>query len=107
MRWRTTATDPAAWAWPMAIAVAFAPVVYPWYLLYITPFLFTAACLPLTVWTFSSLSVYIVWYLARHGWRWMPPPPIMALEYGVVVLAAIYVFVLQRRAAAPEPIAHR
>ncbi len=31
-RWRLPVTDPAAWAWPMAAAIAFAPVIYPWYL---------------------------------------------------------------------------
>ena len=36
-----TPDDPAAWAWPMAVSLAAAPVVYPWYLLYFTPFLFT------------------------------------------------------------------
>ena len=40
-RWRCDASDPAAWAWPMAIALACAPVIYPWYLLYLTPFLWT------------------------------------------------------------------
>ena len=30
-RWARPVTDTAAWAWPMAIALACAPVVYPWY----------------------------------------------------------------------------
>ncbi len=38
-RWRLEASDPAGWAWPMAVALACAPVVYPWYLLSFTPFL--------------------------------------------------------------------
>ena len=32
-RWRLDQNDPAAWAWPMAVALVAAPVVYPWYLL--------------------------------------------------------------------------
>ena len=50
-RWKLPMDSPAAWAWPMAVAVACAPVIYPWYLLYFTPFLVSAATLPLTVWT--------------------------------------------------------
>ena len=62
--------DPAAWAWPMAVSLAAAPVIYPWYLLYFTPFLFTRATLPLIVWTYSVLPVYVVWHLSRQGHRW-------------------------------------
>src|SRR4029453_5772265 len=68
-RWRLRATDPEAWAWPMALSLACAPVVYPWYLLYLTPFLFVRATLPLTVWAFTSFSTYIVWYQVRQGGR--------------------------------------
>src|SRR6185312_4519434 len=46
MRQRWPADEPAAWAWPMAVALVGAPVVYPWYLLYFTPFLFTRRALP-------------------------------------------------------------
>ena len=52
-RWKLPMDSPAAWAWPMAVAVACAPVIYPWYLLYFTPFLVSAATLPLTVWTYT------------------------------------------------------
>src|SRR4029453_4753696 len=72
-RWRLEPTDPAAWAWPMATAVTFAPVIYPWYLLSVTPFLFTVATIPLLAWTISALSVYEVWDLSRHGGRRRPP----------------------------------
>ena len=53
----------------MALALACAPVIYPWYLLYFTPFLFTRATLPLTVWTFTAIPIYLVWECARwvHG----------------------------------------
>jgi alpha-1,6-mannosyltransferase len=91
-RRRTSESDPAAWAWPMALALLCAPVVYPWYLLYLTPFLFTAATLPIMVWTFSVLSVYIVWDLAREGSRWVVPWPVMVLEYGLFVAATIGLF---------------
>ena len=86
-RWRLAAEDPAAWAWPMAVALLGAPVIYPWYLLYLTPFLFTAATLPLTVWSLSVVPVYLVWHLARLGGRWAVPPPILWLEYGALAAA--------------------
>ena len=90
-RLRSSAADPAAWAWPMAIAIACAPVVYPWYLLYLTPFLFTAATLPLTVWAVSVLPVYEVWRQSRLGGRWRPPVWVMAVEYGSVIAATMLV----------------
>ena len=54
-------SDPAGWAWPMAVALACAPVMYPWYLLSFTPFLFTRATWPLVVWTYTVIPVYVVW----------------------------------------------
>ena len=96
-RWRLEPTDPAAWAWPMATAVAFAPVIYPWYLLSVTPFIFTVATLPLSAWTISALSVYEVWDLSRHGGRWITPASVMLFEFGVLVAAAAIVFWRQRR----------
>ena len=85
-RARTSADDPAAWAWPMAVSLAAAPVVYPWYLLYLTPFLLTRATLPLIAWTYTALPVYIVWQLSREGGRWRVPPGVMVIEYGVVLM---------------------
>ena len=89
-RWKLDADDAAAWGWPMAVALACAPVIYPWYLLYLTPFLFTAATLPLTAWTCTVLSTYVVWHIARRGGRWVVPTGLMWIEYGVpAVLAAL------------------
>ena len=85
MRWRRSAADPAAWAWPMAVSLAIAPVIYPWYLLYFTPFLFTRAALPLIVWTYSVIPVYVVWHLSKSGHRWFVPAPVVWVEFGVVV----------------------
>jgi alpha-1,6-mannosyltransferase len=96
-RWRLPVTDPEAWAWPMALSLAAAPVVYPWYLLYLSPFLFVRATLPLTVWSFTSLLTYVVWYQARNGGRWIVPVWAMTLEYGLV-LAALVALVLNSRA---------
>lgn len=99
-RRRRPADDPAAWAWPMAVALASAPVIYPWYLIYLTPFLFSVVTLPLTAWTFSVLPVYVVWELARLGGRWRVPTAVMVIEFAIVAGSAALVFWHRRRSAA-------
>ena len=42
---------PEAWAWPMATTLLLMPAVYPWYLVWLTPFLTTHATWPLAVWS--------------------------------------------------------
>jgi hypothetical protein len=96
-RWRLAETDPAAWAWPMALALVSAPVIYSWYLLYLTPFLFTAATLPLTAWTVSALSVYEVWDRSRHGGRWIVPGFVEIFEFGTLLIATVGVWLWSRR----------
>ena len=91
MRFTRAADDPAAWAWPMAVSVSAAPVIYPWYLLYFTPFLLTIETLPLVAWTYSALPVYIVWHLSKQGHRWFVPWPVETMEFGVVVIALVVV----------------
>jgi alpha-1,6-mannosyltransferase len=86
MRFTRPTDDPAAWAWPMAVSLAAAPVIYPWYLLYFTPFLFGAATLPLVAWTYSALPVYVVWYLSKFGHRWFVPAPVLWIEFGTILL---------------------
>ena len=100
MRARRPASDPAAWAWPMAVSLAAAPVVYPWYLLYLTPFLFSRVTLPITVWTMSVLPVYVVWERARDGHRWRVPVWVMCAEYGLALIALVVLVVLMVRAGA-------
>ena len=94
-RVRLPVSDPAAWAWPMAIALLGAPVIYPWYLLCLTPFLFSRTAIPLIVWTMSVMPVYLVWHLARLGGRWAVPPSVMLLEYGALLIATV--MLLRRR----------
>jgi hypothetical protein len=100
-RWKLSADDPAAWAWPMAVALACAPVIYPWYLLYLTPFLFTLATLPITTWTLSVISTYTVWDAARHGGRWIVPGWVVALEFALPI--ALCVGLLRRARDTPQP----
>jgi len=90
-------SDAAAWAWPMALALLCAPVVYPWYLLSLTPFLVSTVTLPLTVWTFSVLPVYIVWDLSRQGALWRVPTTVMAIEYAIVAIAIAVAAIVGRR----------
>jgi hypothetical protein len=103
-RWRLDADDPAAWAWPMAIALACAPVIYPWYLLYFTPFLVSAATAPLSVWTWTVIPVYLVWEWAQFGGRWRVPNWLMALEYALVLGSIVFLTLAARRRNAAEPV---
>ena len=90
-RLRLPESDPAAWAWPMGVALLGAPVIYPWYLLYLTPFLFSRSTMPLMVWTISVMPVYVVWHLARSGGRWAAPAAVMAVEYGALLIACLMI----------------
>jgi hypothetical protein len=87
------------WAWPMAASLACAPVVYPWYLLWLLPFLRSTATLPLMVWTVSILPTYFVWRLRSLGHEWQVPAWVLLLEYGSVAIAAAIVSL--RRVAQP------
>ena len=87
-RWKLAPDDPAAWAWPMGAAILCAPVVYSWYLLYLTPFLLTRSTLPLLVWSGTVLMTYAVWEIARAGGRWVVPVGILVAEYSVVIASA-------------------
>jgi hypothetical protein len=89
MRFRRDVNDPAAWAWPMAVSLLAAPVIYPWYLLYFTPFLFSRDTVPLIAWTFTALPVYSVWYLSKLGYRWRVRTSILWVEFALPALMLI------------------
>lgn len=76
-----------AFGWPMAASLLCAPVVYPWYLLWLLPFLRSASTLPIIIWTVSIIPTYYVWHLRTLGRPWLVPGWIMLLEYGSVALA--------------------
>jgi alpha-1,6-mannosyltransferase len=102
-RWKLSADDPAAWAWPMAVAIACAPVIYPWYLLYLTPFLLVPSLLPLIAWSGSVMLAYVVWEIARLGGRWVVPTPVLVAEYLVVAAASVWTIRTARgRVTAPR-----
>ncbi len=101
---RDAALTPVAWAWPLAAALAFSPLVYPWYLVWLLPFLTSHAALPLTVWSLSILPTYGVWHWFAGGAPWRVPPAVLMLEYGPpIVVAAWYAWkVRAARVASPR-----
>jgi alpha-1,6-mannosyltransferase len=79
-----------AFAWPMTASLLCAPVVYPWYMLWLLPFIRSTATVPIMIWTLSIIPTYYVWHLRTLGRPWVVPDWIMMLEYGsVAVLAGI------------------
>jgi hypothetical protein len=91
---RTWSAD--AFAWPMAASLLCAPAVFPWYLLWLLPFLRSVCTLPLIIWTVSIIPTYVVWRLRALGHPFVLPGRIMLLEYGAVV-ATSAVILLRRR----------
>ena len=76
-------------AWPMAASLFCAPAVFPWYLLWLLPFLTSASTLLLIVWTVSIIPTYVQWHLQTLGRPWGALPGwIMLLEYGCLAIAA-------------------
>jgi alpha-1,6-mannosyltransferase len=87
LRSKAPAWSSDAFAWPMAASLLCAPVVYPWYLLWLLPFLRSASTLPIIIWTVSIIPTYYVWHLRTLGRPWLVPGWIMLLEYGSVATA--------------------
>ena len=88
MRRKSVAWSADAFAWPMAASLLCAPVVYPWYLLWLLPFARSASTAPIIIWTVSIIPTYYVWHLRALGRPWLVPGWIMLLEYGSVAIAA-------------------
>jgi hypothetical protein len=91
------APSPDSFAWPMAASLLCAPVVYPWYLLWLLPFLRSRSTLPIFVWTVSILPTYYVWHLRALGRLWILPWWVMPLEYGSVAIAAAMIALRRSR----------
>jgi hypothetical protein len=101
MRSKASAWASDAFAWPMVASLLCAPVVYPWYLLWMLPFLRSTSTLPILVWTLSILPTYYVWHLRTVGRPWLVPDWIVILEYGsVAVTAAVIALRRTTRSAA-------
>ena len=75
--------------WPMAASLLFAPVVFPWYLLWLLPFLTSRSTLPIIIWTVSITPTYVMWHLRAQTGAWGTLPSwIMPVEYGCVAITA-------------------
>jgi heme/copper-type cytochrome/quinol oxidase subunit 2 len=80
----------------MAACLLCAPVVFPWYLLWLLPFLMSASTLLIIVWTVSIMLTYVQWHLRALGRPWGPlPGGVMLVEYGFV--AAVGAMIVLRR----------
>lgn len=101
IRSKSPALSADTFAWPMAASLLCAPVVYPWYLIWLIPFLRPAATVPLMIWTVSIIPTYYVWHLRTVGREWFVPGWISLLEFGSVAIGgAIILFRRFTRAAA-------
>ncbi|HVO61550.1 MAG TPA: hypothetical protein VMT53_11480 [Terriglobales bacterium] len=91
-------------AWPMAASLLCAPVVFPWYLVWLLPFLTSASTLLIIVWTVSIIPTYVQWHLRALGRPWGALPTwVMLVEYGCVAIAATITAVRRMtRSAAPQ-----
>ena len=88
----------AAFAWPMAVSLVCAPAVFPWYLLWLIPFLISPSTLLIALWTVSIIATYIEWHMRALGRPWGPLPGwVMPVEYGCVAIAAAIIWVRRGR----------
>jgi len=95
--------SPDLFAWPMAASLLCAPVVFPWYLLWLLPFLTSASTLLIILWTVSIIPTYVMWHLRTLGRPWGSLPGwVMLLEYGCVATAAA-IIALRRIPQSPAP----
>jgi len=85
-------------AWPMAATLLCAPAVFPWYLLWLLPFLTSASALLIIIWTVSIIPAYVQWHLRALGRPWGALPDwVMVLEYGCVAIATAIIFIRRIR----------
>jgi alpha-1,6-mannosyltransferase len=88
MRSKSREASSDTFAWPMAASLLCAPVVYPWYLLWLLPFVRSVSTLPIIIWTVSIIPTYYVWHLRALGRPWLLPGWALLLEYGPVAIGA-------------------
>lgn len=86
-RVRLPAAAPEAWAWPLAATLVLLPTVYPWYLVWLVPFLTGLRTWPLIVWTLAVSLTYIVWASLAAGAGWVLPGWVEPVEYGLLAAA--------------------
>jgi alpha-1,6-mannosyltransferase len=101
-RTKSQILSPDAFAWPMAASLLCAPAVFPWYLLWLLPFVRSVSTLPLIIWTVSIIPTYIVWHLRTSGHPFVLPGWVMLLEYGAVALTAAIILLRRIIPALPQ-----
>jgi alpha-1,6-mannosyltransferase len=98
--------DQFAWSqfvWPMAACLLCAPVVFPWYLLWLLPFLTSASTLLIIIWTVSIIPTYVQWHLRTLGRPWGALPGwVMVVEYGCLAIAAAIALRWSPQSPAPQ-----
>jgi alpha-1,6-mannosyltransferase len=99
-RRRLSLASPQAWVWPMTAALLCAPLVYPWYLVWLVPFLVAPQTMPVTIWTLSILSAYGAWQLV--GVAWAMPVWALLVEYGALLGAVLWLWRSKRLRSGPE-----
>jgi len=98
--------SPEALAWPMAVSLLCAPVVFPWYLVWLLPFLTSRSTLLILIWTVSIIPTYVQWHLRTLGRPWGALPGwVMLVEYGCLLIAAAVLVV--RRITRRRAMLHR
>lgn len=102
LRSRSPSLSSGAFVWPMAGSLLCAPVVYPWYLLWMLPFLRSPSTVPIIIWTVSIIPTYIVWHLRTLGDPWLVPGWVTLFEYGSVATAGA-VILWRRLRQSPVP----
>lgn len=94
---------PELFAWPMAVSLLCGPVVFPWYLLWLIPFLASASTFLILIWTLTIIPTYVMWHLSvvRGAWGALPGW-VMLVEYGGVALAAAVITLRGTPSAVPH-----
>ena len=87
---------PEAWAWPMAATLLLMPAVYPWYLVWLLPFLTSPRTWPLVPWSLGVLAAYAVWDAQARGAGWVLPAWVEPAEYGLAAGAGLLVWLVVR-----------
>jgi hypothetical protein len=89
LRSATPALSADEFAWPMAASLLCAPVIFPWYLLWLLPFVTSGSTLLIIVWSVSIIPTYLMWHWRTLGHPWGALPGwVMLLEYGCVAAAS-------------------
>jgi hypothetical protein len=101
--------SPELFAWPMAVSLLFAPVVFPWYLLWLLPFLTSTSTALITLWSVSIIPTYVQWHLRALGHPWGALPRwVMLVEYGCLAIAGAAIGLSRiTRSDAPRCSQHR